>query len=448
MAVSASAFALDFGVNIHGGGGSATGNDQVAAVMQQRHLTTARMDMIYNADQTLLRDQVQKINANGGHVEVALQISYQWDSSCNPNLSWVEQDAYNQTTTAVNQVKDIVHDFELLNEVQLRPEIMNEVPWNSAGTSTTPYQGKPCVATITAVLRGMSRAIHDVGASSGLPLRVILGEVGRDFGFLTFEQQNGVVWDVTGFHNYPHYTTASLLNDTWYGPGGPLYQLSTFGKPVHINEFNCGEIYDSGYENTAGAPVTETCFKALAKHLMDLKYQTIANVESIDMYELLDEPQKAVPENRFGLMYTLTNPKVHLYIATAFAGGTLSSQERYEITSRGLLTDAQITAMQVGTTAASATADTQPPLVGISSPPNGAVFRRGTKFWATAVASDNVAVKQVVFSFNGATCISTAAPYQCQMQLPYRRHWTGTLQAQAVDTSGNVAAQSIQVSTQ
>ncbi len=343
--MSASACAFDLGVNIHGGGKSATGNDRVAAVMKQRNLKSARLDMFAGSDQSLLRDQVEKIRANGGTAEVTLQISYQWDNSCNQKLAWVEQDAYDQTAAAVNKVKDIVHDFELLNETQLRPEILKEVSWNTAGMSPTPYEGKPCVATLAAVLRGMSRAVRDVRASSGLPLRIILGAVGRDFGFLTFMQQKGVLFDVVGYHIYPHANQASLLSDPWFGRGGPLAQLAGFGRPVRINEFNCGEIYRSGYENRAG-PLTETCLRSLGKHLTDLRSQRIVGLESVHLYELLDEPQKPAPENRFGLMYDLSNPKVHLYLVTAFAGGALSAEERYEITRRGLLTDAQIDAMR------------------------------------------------------------------------------------------------------
>jgi hypothetical protein len=313
--------------------------------MKARNLQSSRMDL-WAGDTTAFRDQAQKIRANGGSVEVSLQISYQWNNSCPQDLNYVEQDSYNQTVALVNQVKNIVHDFELLNETQLRPEIQREVSWNNQGTATAGYAGKPCVATLTSVLRGMSRAISDVRTSSGLPLRTILGAVGRDFGFLTYMRQQGVQWDVTGYHIYPRQEHASLLNDTWFGTGGPLAQLASFGKPVHINEINCGEIYDGNYENQAGMADTEKCLKGVARHLKDLRSQKIANIESIHMYELLDEPAKAAPENHFGLMYNLTQPKVHLYLVTAFAGGTLSAQERAELTSRGLLTDAEIMGMQ------------------------------------------------------------------------------------------------------
>jgi len=341
---AAPASTLVFGVNTHHGADAAT-NAKVANVMKERNLKSSRMDLIAG-DQTAFRDQVQKIRANGGRVEAVLLNSWQWDTNCKPDLASVEQDSYNQTAAFVDQVKDLVQDFEMLNEVQLRPDIKQEVPFNSAGSNAAPYQGKPCVATMTAVLRGMSRAIHDEGAKSGLPLRAILGVVGRDFGFLAHMQQQGVQWDVTGYHVYPRYEHNSLLSDRWFGAGGPLAQLAAFGKPIHINEFDCGEIYDAKYENQAGMANTEKCLRSLAKHLTDLRSQKVADVESIHIYELLDESDKPVPENRFGLMYSLVHPKVQLYLVSAFAGGGLTAAERNEITRRGLLTNSEIDSMR------------------------------------------------------------------------------------------------------
>jgi hypothetical protein len=78
-----------------------------------------------------------------------------------------------------------------------------------------------------------------------------------------------------------------------------------------------------------------------------MRGQRIDDLESVHIYELLDEPAKPAPENRFGVMYDLSRPKVHLYLVTAFAGGTLSAAERSEITTRGLLTDSEIDAMRV-----------------------------------------------------------------------------------------------------
>jgi hypothetical protein len=549
--MSANAFAFEIGVNNHTAG-SATTNSQVAGIMAQRNLKTVRLDYWSGMDQAGFHDLANKIKANGGKTEVTLQVGFQWNNSCPQDLVGTENAAYNETVTLVNQIKDVVTDIELLNEVQLRPEIMNAVPWNSVGTSTAPYAGKPCVNSLTSALRGMSRAIRDVRNSSGIPLRTMLGAVGRDFGFLTYMQQQGVLFDVVGYHVYPREENGNLTTDTWYGPGGPLAQLASFNRPVHLNEFNCGEIYDSGYENQAGAADTEKCLRSLTKHLKALRGQTIANLESIHIYELLDEGGQPTPFNHFGLMYNLSSPKIHLYLVTAFAGGTLSAAERYEITKRGLLTDAEIDAMRVTTTttptptptpsptptpttesssgssittsgtlvdstraawtvsggviyrngvatisssvtlllywnhavyqqnswgdwwswvnngwvattdprvaaptpapapapAPTSTSDTQAPAVSISSPANGSVFNRYAAITATANASDNVGVKEVRFYLNGALrCVQQAAPYQCQLTLPNRKNWTGTVSIEASDAAGNVGRSSSQVST-
>jgi hypothetical protein len=193
--------------------------------------------------------------------------------------------------------------------------------------------------------------------------------------------------------------------------------------------------------------------------MKDLRSQTIANIESIHVYELLDEPTKAAPENRFGLMYNLTTPKIHLALASAFAGGYLTAQEQLAITSRGLLTDTDIAAMRqtstgntgstgsTGSTGTVTPADTQPPMVGLTGPADGTVFAPRSTLWASAVASDNVGVTQVRFTVGGSSCVATTAPYNCQLTLPNRKHWSGTVQAQAMDAAGNVGTASVRIST-
>lgn len=454
----ASASAMDFGINTHQVG-TASANAQVAAVMQQRNLKTMRVDLMYDRDPAAVRDQVQRIRANGGRAEAVLMTAFQWDQSCSQALATVEQDAYRQTSTAVGAVKDLVQDFELLNETQLRAEIRQEVAWNTAGTASAPYQNKPCVASLAAALRGMSRAVRDVRASSGLPLRTILGLVGRDFGFATFMQQSGVLVDVIGFHVYPYSYHASLLTDPWYGDGGPLKQLAALGKPVHINEFNCGEIYDAGYENRAGGQVTEACLQGMARHLKDLKGQAIANVESLHVYELLDEAAKPAPENRFGLMVDIDTPKVHMTLVAALAGATLSSDERLQLTSRGLLTPAELDALQANTSAPvplptppapapAPVADTTVPSVQIASPANGSVVARRSSLLVAATATDNVGVKQVRFTLNGVLlCTVGTAPYTCRMQVPGSKGWRGTIFVDATDAAGNTARASVSIAT-
>jgi hypothetical protein len=215
-----------------------------------------------------------------------------------------------------------------------------EVAPDRQGSSTTAFDNSPCAHSLAAVARGISRAVQAHGQ------RVILGAVGRDWGFLWFMLQQGVAWDVTGYHTYPRADSPSLLSDAWYGAGGPLAQLAEFGKPVTINEFNCGEIYRPSYENQAGRPVTEACLASITAHMAELRDQQLVKLESIIAYQLLDQPAERTPQNRFGLMYTLDSPKPALYLLIAFAGGSLTAAEQQAITSRGLLTEADIARMR------------------------------------------------------------------------------------------------------
>lgn len=337
LMMASTASALIIGVNIHD-----NTDQRVSDLMKSRNLKSARIDLTVDSDVNATRAMASRVRANGGQVEASVQISYQWDNSCPQNFAVVEQNSYNETKTLVNKYKDVIYDYELLNEVQLRPEAQNEVTWNSAGTSVTPYNNKACYKSLASVLRGMSRAIHDVRDSSGYPLRVMLGVVGRDFGFLTFMKQQNVSFDVVGFHIYPHAGDTSLLNDPWYGSGGPFAQLAAFGLPIHVNEFNCAEIYDGNYDNKAGSATTKACFNGYKNHIPSFFNQKVANIESIHLYELFDEPGKAAPENRFGLMYDLNTPKTQLLIVSAFAGGMLSASEQQSVVASGALTDAQI----------------------------------------------------------------------------------------------------------
>jgi hypothetical protein len=193
---------------------------------------------------------------------------------------------------------------------------------------------------MAAYQKGMAQAIRDKATASGRALRVLNGLCTRDYAWIDFLDSKGVSWDVLSFHYYPDQTEAT--NDTWWYPTGALGMIERLGKPVTINEFNANEIYDSGYGNAAGDTLTE---QGWAGNVLHGKY-LIANqtlVESIVFYELVDQGGGGA-EGRFGLLYNMTTPKVTLYIATAFAGGTLSSAERAELTSRGLFTDAEINA--------------------------------------------------------------------------------------------------------
>lgn len=446
VAMSTAAFATDYGVNLHLGGGNATDNQTIANIMAQRGLKQARLDYHDTSEVANLRDQVTRINANGGKVQLIVENNWDPSGSCPQNFSQVETDSYNKTYTMVNAMKDIVHDYEILNEIQNRPEIMAQVTKNSQGTSTSGYYASPCSMTVAYVSRGISRAIHDLGQ------RAILGVVGRDFGFLTFMQQMGVTWDVTGAHFYQAATNASLDNDSWWGTNGPLYQLHSFGKPITVNEFNCGEIYNSTVD-------WESCWKAVNKQLTELKNDPYGTIESVHFYELLDEPGKSGAEGIFGIQSTLTSPKISMYEAAAWACGQLTATEKQQLTSRGLVDGSQCTTTSTSTGTSSGstapaptpapapapapsptpttTADTTPPTVKITSPAAGQYLARGSKVVVTVSASDNVGVTWVGIYLNG-NVICNGNIRSCTVTLPT---WRGAqvLEARAADKALNFA---------
>jgi hypothetical protein len=340
-ALSDAGHRLVFGANIHGGGGTPVANQLVANLLHDRGLRTVRMDLGTGQDQVPWRDQVLKLRALGIQAQATLFPTYQYSAKCDLDFAATQQDAYNQTVALVTAVRDLVSDFELMNEVPLRPELRAEVVPNSK-TPASGYAGKPCYAVKAAVLKGMYRAIRDVATTSGTTLRIIAGTVGRDWGYLDFLREQGIDFDVVGYHNYPSFPQEAWSTDSWYGAAGLFSELARYHRPVHLNEFNCGETYEAGFENLAGQPLTERCFKSQARFLLQVLDQATVRVESVHFYELLDAPNKPAPENHFGLWYSLTEPKVSAYLASAFAGGTLTPAEKSEITTRGLLTEAQI----------------------------------------------------------------------------------------------------------
>jgi hypothetical protein len=83
----------------------------------------------------------------------------------------------------------------------------------------------------------------------------------------------------------------------------------------------------------------------------------------------------------------------------------------------------------------------------ITKPANNATLDRRVRFTATAKATDNVAVREVRMRFNGALCVTNAAPYECTFSMPGQRYSRSTLTAEATDTSGNVGTASIVLRT-
>jgi hypothetical protein len=320
--------------------------DKIPDVIAPRGITRIRVGVWGNDPAYIKRLRAMLTNMASHNIKAEAIIfnayarDYPKAKMCNADLAEVEKESYEASKQAVAQTQDLIQDFEMLNEAPLYPGV--QAPGTS-GREASDFD-TPCGRMQAANLRGMSRAIVDERKRTGRPLRSILGTVSRNFGFYKFMLTQGVSFDVSGYHIYPHDKHKTLDVDPWFGPGGLFAQLAQINKPVIMNEFNCGETYEPDFENQADQPKTETCFRGFAKHMKAIVGQKVAHIEAIYLYELVDEPGKKPPENRFGLMRDLSTPKVSMLLASAFAGGTLSKSEVAEITRRNLLTQEQITA--------------------------------------------------------------------------------------------------------
>jgi len=244
---------------------------------------------------------------------------------------------YYRTYNFVNTFKNDMNDWELGNEINLIALDSSGNRLYGKGWTASEFD-MPSMNDWASVLLGMSDAISRINAESGLHLRRTLNTTSTMFGFLDFMASKSVLFEVISYHYYENLGTNP--HNYWGGvkPNFDLFkELATYGKSVVFNEVNSGEIYKSTYENQAGQPVTETGFKSLNATLHYLNEQVDANIESVSIYELFDEPSKQPPENRFGLMYDINTPKVSLYLVTHFAGGTLSPAETQELINRGFL---------------------------------------------------------------------------------------------------------------
>ncbi|WP_424196746.1 hypothetical protein ACMYR3_16900 (plasmid) [Ampullimonas aquatilis] len=242
---------------------------------------------------------------------------------CEGTSQALEDQAYKETYDRVMSFGGKVQEIELENEVSLYNGIRNggKAPYKDPNLYKT-----ACGYTMASILRGMSRAVADVASHTGVQIKRVLGATGAgDVGFIKFMQEQGVQFDVLGYHNYPSNTQPSMARDPWYGPGGTIAMLNEFGKPIEINEFNCGEVYQNGYDNRQGSQSTQNCAAAIKKNLTDL-INSGANITYIDMYEMTDETfacaghnafsgKAADAECRFGMMYDLNHPKTDIIAA-------------------------------------------------------------------------------------------------------------------------------------
>ncbi|MGZ8442544.1 MAG: hypothetical protein ACXWXZ_04010 [Candidatus Binatia bacterium] len=303
--------------------------DATINLLKANNFKTVRSGLT-STDLTAQHDFYKKLRENGITAQLTVQPTFQNDHSCNQNYTAIHDDAYNDTITMLDAVRDVVFDFEILNEIQLRSEITAQCTWNSQQGSTACYESSTCMATAMAAANGIEEAIHnrsDANVAAGRPaLRTILGLLGRDWGFINYAVAQGVAYDVIGYHLYNPNSAADTATASWYGTftGSPglIPMLDQFNKPVTINEFNCGELWDP-FDNTLGSAILETCSAALFKHIIPIIKQTSVDIESIVFYELYDDPDAAdgSAEEHAGLLFIDGKPKNLLRTIQNLMGG-------------------------------------------------------------------------------------------------------------------------------
>jgi hypothetical protein len=340
--------ALNWGVNVH----SASKLTTYAPMLKARGLNHARIDMNYTiatspTQLAALRSALTVAKANGVSVVGIVFTRYQFSTACTESLATTEANAYNDAFALVNAVKDLMQDFEMMNEVDLR-QVCSVKSGSGLGRTVQEYSNQNAYHH-AANLKGISRAIAAVKLASGLPLRRIMGFTTMHIGFMDMLLARGVQWDVTGMHVYER---AGYSPYNWaFDPTGTgwnhLSAAARYGKPIHLNETNAGEIYDVNYHNIEGDALTETGYKGF-KSLLDIwansnaevlkRYGKNLQLETVDAYEIIDNPNNAGAEAKFGMLFSSGVPKVSMLLLSAVAGGQLSDLEKQKLISRGLMT--------------------------------------------------------------------------------------------------------------
>lgn len=335
---------LAWGVN--GPDGRRADVEKIFSLMHVRGLTQYRVGANLAKDTDpyevqMYKDMIVLAKAHGISLKPVLAVPFGWgdrtDAGQYPagDRAALYRQGYIRTYNFVTNFKDDINDWEMGNEINLLAldgagKKLFGRGWTAAEFDT------PAMNDWAAVLKGMSDAIDRINKEHGLHLRRTLNTTSTMFGFLDFMAQRGVGFDVISFHYYEKEGISPLR--AWGGtrPQFDLFKmLASYRKPVIFNEVNCSEIYQNDYENEAGKPKTEACYRSFYNTLSDINRQAELNIEAVCVYELLDEPAKKPPESRFGMLYDINSPKVPFFILTHFAGGRLSAPEIGELARRG-----------------------------------------------------------------------------------------------------------------
>lgn len=271
------------------------------------------------------RAVVNAAKANGIILECVLMTAFGWGDRTDHGLypkgdtAALYSQGYRRVYDFVSLFAKDVRDWELANEVNLLARDSSGQQLWGRGMTAAEFE-QPLMKDWFAVLKGMSDAIEDINRVKGTHLRRIVGTTGSMFGYIDYMRSKGVKVDMIGYHYYEH---AGVNPASYWLRDKPSFnlfaKLGSYGLPVTVNEMNCAEIYDSNFVNLNTSTTMATCNSNLKTMLQTWMAQKYANIESIILYEMFDEPAKSTPENRFGLMYNINSPKPTFNTVASFA---------------------------------------------------------------------------------------------------------------------------------
>lgn len=320
--------------------------EPVFRVMKERGFTVFRIgvNLTKDTEQTeapMLENVARLAKTYGIKLQAVFGFPFRWgdrtDGGRYPagDRDALYQQGYNRTYDFVRQFKNEIDQWELENEINLVARDKDNKRLFGSGTTAAEFE-MPIMEDWAAVLRGASDAIDRINQENGLHLKKILNTTSTMFGFLDFMESRGVRYDLISYHYYE--VLGQSPHRAWNGwnPRFDLFKkLASYRRHVLFNEVNCGEIYKPDYGNAPGDAATERCLQNLNSMLTAIRDQKDVPIDTVSIYEIVDEPGKKPPENRFGLMYDLNRPKVALYLVSRFAGGKLAPEEAAELQKRG-----------------------------------------------------------------------------------------------------------------
>ncbi len=419
LALTISGGPTSFGLNGHPFGTGVyppSAYPQIFQVMRANGLKRMRVSvgLAYDTDPFIagsLRALVDAAKTYGVQIEPVLQVPFTWgdrtDHGAYPagDAAALYQQGYNRVLNFVQQFTDIP-DWELENEVNLLVTDSGGTPLFGKGMTAAEFN-VPLMQDWASVLRGMSDGIDRINATKGTRLRRIVGTTSSMFGYIDFMVGQGVKVDVLGYHYYEH---AGVDPTAYWLANGSTFdlfaKLGSYNRPVDVNEVNCAEIYDTAFVNASTSTSMGICNGNLSTILRTFSTQTKADVEWLLVYEMLDEPSKAAPESRFGVMFDLDTPKPLLAALASYAPPS-------------------------------------PLAVFVSSPAGGAVLSGSVTISGTVAG--NVTISSVGVSVDGAayTPVSGTSNWASTLDTRSLANGPHTIQAQAWHSSSNASTSSV-----